>query len=119
MSLFKWDGVHAEQLSDHITRRYISGDKITLAKFFLKKGAFVPPHSHENEQFSTVMTGAAKFVLDGEESIVSAGETFVIPPFTLHSAEALEDTEVLDVFSPTRTDWEAGQDDYLRGKVES
>ncbi len=31
-----------------------------------------------------------------------------------HSAEALEDTLVIDVFTPPRRDWEQKQDAYLR-----
>jgi quercetin dioxygenase-like cupin family protein len=31
-----------------------------------------------------------------------------------HSAEALEDCQVMDVFSPVRDDWRRGDDAYLR-----
>ncbi len=34
-----------------------------------------------------------------EEGIASGGETYVIPPKTLHSVEALEDSVVMDLFS--------------------
>jgi hypothetical protein len=32
-----------------------------------------------------------------------------------HRAEALDDSLVLDVFSPVREDWRRGDDAYLRG----
>ncbi len=114
MKLHNWNEMESEQITDLLSRRYISSDKVTMARFFLKKGCFVQAHSHENEQMSTVITGAMKFVIDGDEVIVRAGETIEIPPFATHSAEALEDTDALDLFSPTRSDWEEGRDAYLR-----
>jgi quercetin dioxygenase-like cupin family protein len=106
----------AENISELLTRRYISGEQMTLARFFLKKGCLVEMHSHDNEQMSTVLSGALKFILDGREVIVRAGETLHIAPHTRHSAEALEDTEALDAFAPSRRDWDEGRDDYLRGR---
>ena len=51
---------------------------------------------------------------DGREVVVRAGESLWIPPNAPHSAEALEDTVDIDVFSPPRTDWQAKDDAYLR-----
>jgi quercetin dioxygenase-like cupin family protein len=47
--------------------------------------------------------------------VVRSGEVLVIPPHVPHSAEALEDTIDLDIFTPPRQDWIAGTDAYLRG----
>jgi quercetin dioxygenase-like cupin family protein len=116
MSVYKWNEMENEALTDLISRRYFSGQSMTLARFSLKKGSIVPAHSHENEQFSTVLSGATRFIMDGKEIIITAGETLVIKPFSVHSAEAIEDTDILDVFCPVRSDWESGADSYLRGK---
>lgn len=117
MTLYNWEHLDEEPITDLLTRRYISGDRITLARFFLKKGCFVPSHTHANEQMSTVVSGLLKFNVAGEEVLVRAGETLHIPPFTAHSAEALEDTDALDAFSPVREDWMQGNDAYLRGEA--
>jgi quercetin dioxygenase-like cupin family protein len=37
-----------------------------------------------------------------------------IPPHAPHEVEALEDTVVLDIFTPAREDWIRGDDAYLR-----
>ena len=47
---------------------------------------------------------------------VAAGELLHIPPHVPHSAEALEDTLDVDIFSPPRRDWFDGSDAYLREK---
>jgi quercetin dioxygenase-like cupin family protein len=67
------------------------------------------------EQIATVEKGAMKFLTDGGEQIVCAGQSIAIPPHVPHSVEALEDSAVVDVFSPAREDWIRGDDAYLRG----
>ena len=46
--------------------------------------------------------------------IVRSGEVLYIPSGLPHSALALEDTLVTDVFCPPRQDWLDGTDSYLR-----
>jgi quercetin dioxygenase-like cupin family protein len=77
----------------------------------------VPVHHHDNEQITYITSGALKFRLGEaqlEEVIVRAGEVLVIPSNTPHSAEALEDTIDIDIFSPPRQDWLDGTDRYIR-----
>lgn len=104
-----------EAMSPTIARQFVSGEGAMLARILLKKGAIVPEHSHHNEQISHILEGALRFVVNGEEFVVSAGESLVIPPHAPHSAEALEYTVNLDVFTPPREDWISGDDAYLRG----
>jgi quercetin dioxygenase-like cupin family protein len=87
---------------------------MTIARLQLRRGALVPEHSHVHEQVAMVERGALKFSIGGREQIVRAGESLVIPPHARHGVEALEDTAVIDVFSPAREDWIRGDDAYLR-----
>jgi quercetin dioxygenase-like cupin family protein len=56
-----------------------------------------------------VLEGALKFKLRGDEVVVRREEVLLIPSNAPHSAEALEDTFVLEVFSPIRNDWLSSQ----------
>ena len=85
-----------------------------LAHVYLKKGAVVPEHHHENEQITWVVEGAMEFHIGGETIIVKAGETLVIPSSVPHMAIVLEDTLDVDIFAPPRQDWIAKDDEYLR-----
>lgn len=114
MHHYDWSTLPEERVSDMFSRRYIFGDKIMIARISLKKGCVVPTHSHEAEQMTTVFSGSMRFRIDGNEVVVQAGETLHIPSFVEHSAEALEDTDETDIFSPIRHDWIEGRDDYLR-----
>ena len=103
-----------EQLNDKLSRQMISGENATISQLLLKKGATVPRHSHMNEQYSWIISGALKFVFDDREILVGAGEILLIPANMAHSAVALEDTVDVDIFAPRREDWIRKEDSYLR-----
>ena len=117
VTFFRWDDMPKEQVSETLARRLITGDRVMLAHVYLKKGAIVPQHSHENEQLTYILEGGLRFWIGKDESKVidvMAGEVLHIPSFVLHKAEALEDTLDVDIFSPPRQDWLDKTDDYLR-----
>lgn len=109
-----WENVKKEQLNDKFWRRVVTGEKATVAQIGLSKDCLVPLHHHVSEQVSVVLQGAVKFTLDGREVTVRGGEVLVIPSNLPHSALALEDSSVIEVFSPIRQDWLNGTDSYLR-----
>jgi quercetin dioxygenase-like cupin family protein len=115
----RWEAMPKERLTDDLERRLITGERVMLAHVYLKQGAVVPRHSHENEQITYILEGALRFWLgeDGAEVLdVRAGEVLCIPPHLPHRAEALADTLDVDIFSPPRQDWLDKTDDYLRRK---
>ena len=112
-----WSTVEREKLNDLIDREMVVGNKVMLARVFLKKGAHVPKHHHHNEQVTYILEGALKFAIDGKEIVVRAGEVLCIPSNMPHEAWALEDTLDLDVFDPPREDWLNKTDNYLRHDV--
>ncbi len=87
-----------------------------IAQVILDKGSVVPKHSHENEQFTYIISGALHFWLgeDGEtEIVVRSGEILHIPSHLPHKAMALEATLDVDIFCPPRADWLDGSDSYF------
>lgn len=109
----RWDDIPAEQINPTISRQYITADRVTVARFELKRGAVVPQHSHENEQVSYIISGALKFMFDGRDIVVRGGEVLQISPHVPHAAEAIEDTLAIDVFCPVRQDWVDKTDSYF------
>lgn len=118
MRVHRWENAEAVQMSERITRQMIVGSEAMLARIVLRKGAIVPTHSHVSEQFSIILEGALKFLVEGKEFVARAGDIVEIPSKVPHYAEALEDTIDLDVFAPPREDWLRGEDAYLRGRKE-
>jgi len=115
----RWADIEPEPLNALITRQYVVGTNVMLARIVLKKGAHVPMHHHIHEQISHVVEGALKFTVDSKEVIVRAGEILSIPPDVPHEVVALEDSVALDIFNPPRQDWINGDDAYLRGGATS
>jgi quercetin dioxygenase-like cupin family protein len=116
MPHYRWVDVPNEQITDAIARRFITGDSVTVGRFELKRGGRVPSHSHANEQVSIVLSGALRFTIADQETVVRAGEVMQIPGHAPHEVEVLEDTLVVDVFSPVRQDWIDKTDTYFKEK---
>ena len=112
-----WHEVLPEEITPLIVRQYISTAALTIARFQLKAGAHLALHSHGNEQVTHVLEGALRFVFPDREIVLHSGEVLSIPPWLPHEIFVLEDTLVLDTFTPPRLDWAQGQDQYLRGMV--
>ncbi|MFC2084677.1 cupin domain-containing protein [Bacteroidota bacterium] len=81
------------------------GDKTHLTKVMLDKGAIIPEHKHPNEQTGYLLSGKLKFFSGDQDFIVLPGDSWTFLGDTMHGAEALEDTIVLECFSPAREDY--------------
>ena len=115
MQHMAWASVKKEVMNEKLSRRFVTGEKLTVAQISLAKGCAVPPHQHANEQICCLLQGAIKFDVGGQEVLVNAGDVLVIPPNVPHSVMlALEDSLAMDIFSPIRQDWLDGDDSYLR-----
>ena len=112
--LYRWDEIALEKITEMVSRKFVSGERETIAQIYLKRGAIVPQHAHESEQMTYVLQGALRRLVAGEEVTLREGEVLHIPSNVPHAAVALEDTLDLDIFSPIRVDWLTKQDDYLR-----
>src|SRR5947199_3262875 len=116
-TFYRWDSMKKERVSDMLSRRLITGDRVMLAQVYLKKGCVVPKHSHENEQFTYLLEGALRFLVGeqgADEIVVRAGEVLHLPANVPHEAHALEDTLDVDVFYPPREDWLNKTEAYRR-----
>ena len=102
----RWSELTTDRPMNLLERQRIIGENAMLSRVTLKRGCLVPTHSHENEQFACILSGKLKFGIGAEGSkerkdvVVGAGEVLHLPSRVPHSAEAIEDTVVLDIFSP-------------------
>jgi len=92
-------------MNPQYVRQVVHSDTMTVARAQMKKGCVVPEHSHPNEQVSMIEQGALKFVIEGEEHVIQSGGVLRIAPNLVHSALAVEDCVMVEVFSPRRQDW--------------
>lgn len=102
--LYRWDDLESDEPMALLSRRRVISEQAMISRVVLKQGCVVPRHAHENEQFACILSGALEFTV-GDESqprvvIARAGAVMYLPSDVPHAAEALEDTVVLDIFSP-------------------
>lgn len=106
---YRWTELPTDVPMPLLERRRVIGEKAMISHVTLKKGCFVSTHAHPNEQFACILSGRLKFTLGDEnaphreEMTVHPGEILHLPSNVPHAAEALEDTVVLDIFSPPST----------------
>jgi len=103
---YRWSDLPQDRPMELIARRRVIGEKAMLSYVNLTKGFSVGTHAHENEQIACVLSGRVRFGIGVEgsrerhELIVEGGEVLLLPANVPHSAFAIEDSVVLDVFSP-------------------
>lgn len=81
-----------------------AGTSLMMMEVRFEKGAEGYEHHHVHEQMTYCLAGKMAFYIDGEETIIQKGESIFIPSNAKHSAKALEESAILDVFTPIRED---------------
>ena len=90
--------------------RAVHGDRITMAAVDLDPDLLVPEHRHENEQLGFILEGSVTMIIGGEEQELQVGDAYRIPSNVPHSARSgSRGATVMDVFAPTRADWEKAE----------
>ena len=114
MKHIKWSEIPAERLNDQFVRKLAWDGDIMVGRTDVEQGYVVPPHSHDNQQITWVMSGKWRFTLEGKTVDVGPGEMISIPSNVKHTATAVESLVAYDIFTPPREDWLSGSDAYLR-----
>lgn len=101
-----WDTVPVERIAEGIDRQMIVGKNIMICRLRFDPFVVTDAHRHPHEQVTFVMQGKAKFTLESDVRIVSAGDILHFPSNHWHGATMLDEEVVLiDIFSPIREDF--------------
>ena len=108
MSVVKADEVQSFKPEPGMVRQVLAHNpQLMLVRHFFEKGWVGARHSHPHEQLVYVVHGKIHVDVDGRTFDVGAGESFVVNGDVEHQAWALEESEVLDVFTPMRDEYKA------------
>lgn len=89
-----------------LSRRVLAyNEKLFLAEHEMVKGWAGKVHSHPHDQIVYVVHGHLKVTCRGKAFDVRTGDTFVVRGGVEHGASAVEDSLVIDVFTPCREDY--------------
>jgi quercetin dioxygenase-like cupin family protein len=71
----------------------------------LEAGSKMPEHRHPQEQIVHVLGGRMKLIVEGKAHEMAAGDSFYLAGNVPHGVETMEETRVLDTFSPPRDEY--------------
>jgi len=95
---------------DGIERKtLVHGDRTLMTEFLFRKGAVLPQHAHPHEQTGYLVKGHIRLSIGANEYDVRAGDSWCVPGGVEHGAHSLEDSMVIEVFSPVREDYLPGR----------
>lgn len=104
--VLKYEDIVPTNPAPGITRRILArGGQLMGVKADFAKGAVGEAHRHPHEQISYILAGSFEFEMDGKKYILHQGDTYYVAPGVLHGAVALEDSSILDLFTPQREDF--------------
>ncbi|CUA92676.1 cupin domain-containing protein [Pannonibacter sp. Q-1] len=90
-----------------VTRQVLSEspELMVVAFRFGHEGAEGKLHNHPHIQSTYVESGRFLFQVDGKETEVGPGDSFVIPSMAIHGCRCLEPGTLIDTFTPRRDDF--------------
>ena len=103
--IFNQNVTPVEMLPGIARKTLAYSESMMVCEVRLAKGAVLPSHHHIHEQSSNIISGSVRYTVGDEERIVSAGDSVMIAADVPHAVVALEDTLVIDVFSPLRPEY--------------
>lgn len=81
------------------------GEKTLFAEFRMHAASRLPAHAHPHEQTGYLVSGRIRLSIGPDTYEVGPGDCWCIPGDVMHSAEILEDSLAIEVFSPLREDY--------------
>lgn len=102
----KGETVASSNVGEGVDRKIIArGGKMMAVEVTFKKGGVGTVHAHPHEQISYILKGSFEFELEGKKYILKEGDSYYVAPNLMHGAVALEDSMILDLFTPQREDF--------------
>ena len=80
-------------------------EKSLICEFLLKKGHLLPAHQHPYEQTGYLISGKLNFRIGKTWFPAEPGDSWCVPENIEHEVEVLEDSVVIEVFTPVREEY--------------
>ena len=94
-------------LGGGVTRKILSYSKnLMTAELHFLPGSVGALHSHPHEQIGYIVSGKLVYKEEGEaDKLLQTGDTYYVRPNAVHGIEVIEETVLLDIFTPMREDF--------------
>jgi quercetin dioxygenase-like cupin family protein len=97
MTLIRWNRATEGPLSEEALRLKLERLGYSVTRYVYPPGTLFPDHSHGMDKMDAVLSGRFRFVMEGREILLEAGDMMVVPAGVVHSAEAVGDEPVVSL----------------------
>ncbi|MEU4228120.1 cupin domain-containing protein [Nonomuraea sp. NPDC026600] len=104
-TVVRWDDLALEDVRPGVKRAGYVTDDVMLVMNHVEPGMALNPHVHEDfDQLAYIVSGRAKYYIDGVPHEMGPGSMLLVPAGSPHYIEPYEPTLNLDIFTPPRAD---------------
>lgn len=86
-------------------RTQVTGQTMYQMVARLDARCVMPEHSHPQEQIVHILSGRMRLIVQGVPHELATGDSFYLASNVPHGVETIEETRVLDTFSPPREEY--------------
>ena len=97
-----WDDIEWEPVSDQVSRKVIMGSNMMMVMYKFAEGCTWPMEQHEAEQCGYLVKGKIEFKTGDQTLTLKAGDSYMIESMAAHESHYVEETILVDLFSPPR-----------------
>ena len=99
--------IQAWDIGGGVTRKVLSYSRnLMTVELRFPAGAVGAKHSHPHEQIGYIVSGSLVYQEEGQpDRELHTGDTYYVAPNVVHGVQILEDTTLLDIFTPMREDF--------------
>jgi quercetin dioxygenase-like cupin family protein len=98
----KWGEIPWEEVNENVSRKVIMGDRMMMVMYKFAAGLVWPEEIHLAEQGGYVLKGRYELHSKGEKHLILPGNSYFVESNVPHSSHFIEETILIDVFSPPR-----------------
>ena len=99
-----------EVVGDGVRRKIGAYDDILTAVYVeFTKGSVGNLHAHPHHQVTYIQSGSFEVTIGSQKGVLRGGDFYYIPENVKHGVLALEDSVLVDFFSPCRKDFVEGK----------
>ena len=98
-----WDKHEVQAPVAGVQAWQLQSPRVTIALYQLEPGVQVPEHTHDGDEVGLVIAGSVEVQVSGQSTLVSEGQTFLIPQGTRHAARTTASAcRLFECYAPHR-----------------
>lgn len=99
-------GIEWQTVGEGVRRKILSYEPLMMLVYVeFKRGSIGPLHRHPHTQMTYIESGSFEVSVGGKKEILRGGDCFYIPSDAEHGVVALEESTLVDIFTPVREDF--------------